>query len=301
MTYRLIMNPASRAGRSRRRWGLWERGLREAGVAFDRLETRDRTQAIQATRDGASEGRVIVAVGGDGTINAALDGILQSGQPAPRLGVLYAGTSPDFCRFHGLPVDPAAALRTVLGGRLRRIDAGRIEYADAGGALRRAHFGCSVNLGLGAAIARRANHWRPFAGDVAGTAVATLWALCHCPRVDLTLCLDGQHLALGGTNNLSVLKDPFLASGLKLTLELRPDDGRLALAAVQGRGLAGLLRLLPRFYDGSAVAQGGLLVRYARRVEIHSATPCELEFDGDPRGFTPARIEVLPGAVELLA
>jgi len=301
MRYRLIMNPTSCAGRGRQRWTVWERGLRSAGVAFECVETLDRAHAIRAAREAVAEGLAVVAVGGDGTINAVLDGALQSGAPGPCLGILYAGTSPDFCRFHGIPVRPEEALRRLVGGGRRRVDAARVEYAAADGNAQVAHFGCSCNLGMGAAIARRANRWRPCVGDVPGTAAAAVWALCGCPRLDLRVSIDGQPLDLPGTNNLSIAKNPYLASGLRLALDVRPDDGRLGVAAVQGRGRLGLLRLLRRFYDGTAATQGGLVIRYGRLVEVRSAAPCEVEFDGDPRGFAPVRIELLPRAIELLA
>ena len=295
----LIMNPASRAGRGRRLWERWEAGLRFAGVPFTCATTEAPGHAMALARDEA-DADTVVAVGGDGTINEVLDGVIQSGRAGVRMGVLYSGTSPDFCRFHGIPTEPKQALNALLAGRARRVDAARIEFRDARDEVRRAHFGCSSNVGLGAAVARFSNGVRGVLGDALGTGLAVLRAVLRTPPVDLELEIDGQPCPLASVNNLTVLKNPHIASGLRLNVDLRPDDGRLWLVAVHGRSRAGLCALLPRFYSGTAVAAEGVLVRRCARVRIRAQRACEVEFDGDPRGALPADIQVLPGALALI-
>ena len=81
---------------------------------------------------------------------------------------------------------------------------------------------------------------------------------------------------------------------------VRPDDGRLWLVGVYGRSRAGMLRLLPGFYSGHVSRRPGLLVQACQSVNITSVTSQEIEFDGDPRGFLPAHIELLPRAMTLV-
>lgn len=293
------MNPGSRSGRSRRLWKGWEAGLRRAGLDFECAVTDGPGDAFRISRDAAGVDAV-VAVGGDGTINEVLDGLVQAGGRRRTMGVLYAGTSPDFCRFNGIPTDPAAALARLVEGRSRPIDVARIAYADARGGPRAAHFGCGANVGLGPAIARFANRWRRLLGDGLGTGLGVIRALARSAPADLELEVDGERLELRRVNNLSVLKSPYLASGLRLSADLRPDDGRMLLAAVTGQSPAGLCCLLPGFYTGRAVSSDALLVKACSRVGIRAEGPVELEFDGDPRGFLPADIEILPGALDLI-
>lgn len=293
------MNPGSRSGRGRCLWDVWESGLRRAGLAFDRAVTAGTGDAFQISRE-SCDVDAVVAVGGDGTINEVLDGLAQSGAPRPRMGVLYSGTSPDFCRFHGLPTEPEAALACLVAGKARPVDVVRIAYAEAGGGRRVAHFGCSCNIGLGAAVARFANRWRKVLGDRLGTGLAVVRAIVRSLPVDLELDVDGERLSLPRVNNLSVLKNPYLASGLRLNADLRPDDGKLVLAAVHGKSPAGLCALLPGFYSGRAAASGAVLMRPCCSVNVRSAGPADLEFDGDPRGFLPAEIRILPRALDLI-
>jgi diacylglycerol kinase family enzyme len=295
----LILNPGSRAGRGRRNWEFWQNGLHTAGIPFRAVETNGPGHATALAR-ADDEHDTVVAVGGDGTINEVLDGVLQAGRPEQRFGVLYSGTSPDFCRFHGIPTEPAAALRVLLANHSRPVDAVRIAYHDRAGAPLSAHFGCSANIGLGAAVARTSNRLRPWVGDHAGTGLALLRALLTEPRPTLDLEADDVPLRMPNVNNLCVMKNPYIASGLKLSADLRPDDGRLCLVAVAGKRLPGLLRLLPGFYSGRALRAPGVLVWKATRLQIRSSNRQEIEFDGDPRGFLPAEIELLPRCLNLI-
>jgi diacylglycerol kinase family enzyme len=242
----------------------------------------------------------VVAVGGDGTISEVLDGIVQSGRDRIRMGVLYAGTSPDFCLYHGIPTDPSAALRALIEGKSRKVDVARIAFANPAGARLVSHFACSCNIGLGPAVARMSNRIRPFFGDRLGTALALFHALATCAPVDLDIEIDGQETVLPQTNNLSVLKNPHIASGLKLNVDLAPDDGKLCLAGIFGRSRIGLIRAMPGFYSGKAASGGNLLLRTCFKATVRARVAQEIEFDGDPRGYLPAEITVLPKALDLV-
>jgi diacylglycerol kinase family enzyme len=297
MKYRLIMNPGSRSGRGKRLWDTWEAALRRAGADFECCLTRslDHARSLAKEPSGAD---AVVAVGGDGTINAVLDGILQSDRPDRPMGVLYSGTSPDFCRFHGIPLAPAPAVTALLHGQFKSVDAVRITCAGPGGVPFTAHFGCGSNIGLGAGIARQANRTRQFLGDRTGTGLATVTALFLTAACNLTARFDGVTHEFPRCNNLSILKSPFIASGLRLNVDLLADDGQLCAVAVSGQSPLGLLRILPGFYTGQAVGHPAVFLQKCRTIEVNGTA--EVEFDGDPRGRLPLTADVLPRALNLL-
>lgn len=299
MKCRLVMNPGSRSGRGQRLWKIWGERLQSAGCDLERCltESLDHARALAQESRGVD---VVVAVGGDGTINAVMDGVMKSDQPGLALGVLYSGTSPDFCRFHGIPLDPDAAVSALLTGRQRRVDVARITYNGPGCESVTSHFGCGSNIGLGAAIARMANRMRRFLGDGLGTGLAAVAALFSVSPTDLIIECDGEIHELRRNNNLSILKNPFIASGLKLDIGLQPDDGQLCAVAVSGKSPAGLLRTLPGFYTGSAMRNPAVLGWKCQRIVVRGPAKTEVEFDGDPRGFLPATVEILPRALPLL-
>lgn len=295
----LVMNPGSRAGRGKQRWQTWETGLNERDVDFRCVLTKGQGDAFEFACN-ARDNSTVVAVGGDGTINEVLDGILQSKSRGLKMGVLYSGTSPDFCQFHGIPTDPESALDTLLSKRSHKVDVVRIYYRDESGNKKTSHFACSCNVGLGASVARISNRLRPYIGDLPGTAVAVMCTLFSCKPVDLELVIDGEKVFLPEINNMTLAKNPNIASGLKLELDVRPDDGVLFLVGVHKKSFSGLCGLLPYFYTGTVTKRRDIFMRSCRRVGISSVDKTEVEFDGDPRGFLPLEVEIIPKALDLM-
>jgi len=293
------MNPTSRSGKGQQLWPLWAAELRRKGVPFESTITSGPGDAFQICKH-SKGAQTLVAAGGDGTINEVLDGIIQSGNPSLQMGILYAGTSPDFCRLHGIPTDPIPAVQHLLTRHVRRVDAVRIEHADNTGAHLIASFACGCNIGLGASVADFANRRRCLMGDRIGTGLGVVRALLRSTPIDLNLEIDGENLYLPQVNNLSILKNPYIASGLKLNVELRPDDGKLMLIAIHGQTRLGLCKLLPAFYSGNAVGAEAVLVRACNSVRVCSATHQAIEFDGDPRGALPITTRILPRALNLI-
>ncbi len=299
MKLKLIMNPGSRSGKGRRLWETWFAALRAAGVPFESIVTERPGDAFEIAK-APDDTNIVVAVGGDGTINEVLDGVMQSGNPKLRMGVLYSGTSPDFCSFHGIPVEPRKAIASLAANIVRSVDVVRIEHSEYDGSRKLAHFGCGCNIGLGADVARLANRTRKFLGDRLGTGISVIRALITSQQIDLELHIDGIQHPLSSVNNLSILKCPYIASGLKLNLDLLPDDGTLQLIGLQARSKTDLFSLLPGFYSGNAVSSQSLFIRKCFGIRIDSQQRQEIEYDGDPHGFLPAEIHILPRALKLI-
>jgi diacylglycerol kinase family enzyme len=299
MNILLIMNPGSCSGRGKRRWENWQHSLKEVGVAHCCMMTEYVGHAFEIACN-ANDYDTVVAVGGDGTINEVLDGIMQSDSNDIKMGVLYSGTSPDFCRFHGIPTNPDIALQALLSRNTKQVDVVRIVYHEVSGKEQTGHFGCSCNIGMGPAVARYANRWRRYLGDALGTGAAVFRSLLINRRVDFELNIDGKDISLPRTNNLSILKNPHIASGLKLDIDIQPDDGRLFIMGMHSKSRLGLCSLMPRFYTGSAAKSPGVLLQPAHSVTVNAQVKTEIEFDGDPRGYLPAHMTVLPRALNLI-
>lgn len=295
----LIMNPSSRSGKGRKQWSFWESSLKTKGITFDSAITENSGSAVELARNAVSYDTVI-AVGGDGTINEVLDGVIQSGRKDLRMGVLYSGTSPDFCQFHGIPTSPSAAVETLANGRSCMVDVAEIIYKRIDGKKIISHFGCGSNIGLGPDVARVSNRLRRFTGDTLGTCMALIRAISVMKPMDLELKIDGSSLSFSRVNNLSILKNPYIASGLRLNLDLSANDGKLALFVVQGKSRLSIFTILPGFYSGKAVKRKDVFCRACSSVTIACNEERETEFDGDPRGLLPVEIKILPRVLNLI-
>ena len=223
-----------------------------------------------------------VACGGDGTINAVARGALENPDTSLKFGVIYAGTSPDFCREHGLPTTAEAAIDVLRKGEVREIP-----VLTANGV----PFFCSMNLGMGAAVAASANRLRPKLGDFLGTLWSVLREVLRGRRYDITV--NGE--TIRGVSHALVTRMSRIAGGLHLALPPLADT-EYALWLARNVSRLGCIRLLWKMYRGQPCGE----IRVLRGpVEITSATPVALEYDGDPHGSVPVEVLILPRRLRL--
>ena len=254
---------------------------------------------------------VVVAVGGDGTINEVLEGLMQ-GEPVggsrPALGILYTGTSPDVCRYHRIPLDLKQAVATLLAEHCRAVDIGEIRYHRTSEHEPGSEFDglswflCSVNLGMGASVAQGSNQGlRRYLGDTLGTMVSLLKTVVSFAPLDLDCRVDGEDLRLTKVLNLTIGKNPHIASGIRLGIPIEADDGSLYLFAARGFSWLGFLGQVPRLYRGTFQDHPNNYWRKLRSFSCSTLTGANaVEFDGDPRGYLPCSIRILPRALSLI-
>ena len=271
--------------------------------------------AVRLARAATSAGAdLLVAVGGDGTINEVVNGVLTTGAESgggpggppgggPTLGIVPAGSGSDFARSLSIPRDVAGALGVLAAGRRWRIDAGRIVCAplEAGAASpgTERYFINMGGCGASAQVADRFNR-RRIPGAL-GYAVASAWTTltCRWPRVEIRA--DGgepRHVTL---NMLFVANGEYCGGGMRAGRGARLDDGLLLVIEAAGIGRLRTMLEWPRLYGGHLEKVRGVRVTSARRVEVSSAEDVLVDCDGEVVGRLPATYEILPGAITVCA
>ncbi len=306
LKYYLVINPAAHAGKSRKKIKEILSYFTARGVEFTYEMTKAPRQAVFIAERAVTKGfNIIVAVGGDGTICEVISGLFKTREVSAgvKLGVLHIGTSPDFNRHHNIPVNLSQALEALWRGKSKSVDVGRITYFNRENQKEISYFGSSVNVGLGPFIAGKANsRYRKYLGDFLGTLCATLSSLTRFKGVDLQVAIDGRKVEYQRLINLTVGKDPYLASGMRIFNRVEPNDGRLFIFSVEKRPYFSLLANLPRLYVGNFLNFKGAAIRYGRKVEIFCPDARALvEFDGDAQGMTPLEVDCLPRALEVIS
>ena len=264
--------------------------------------------AQSATTVGAD---LIVAVGGDGTINEVVNGILtapgagsgaRSGG-APTLGILPAGSGSDFARSLAIPRDAAGALAVLVAGRRRRIDAGRIVCAQLDAAAPRERterfFINMGGCGASAEVANRFNR-RRIPGAFGYAVAAALTTLSYrWPQVEIRL--DGGTPRAVTLNMLFTCNGEYCGGGMRVGRGASLDDGRLLVVEAAGVGRLRTMLEWPRLYGGHLARVRGVRVASARRVEVSSTEDVLVDCDGEVIGRLPAVYEIVPGAITVCA
>ena len=274
----VLANPSSHGGRSGRILSL----LRELLSEGEFVVLKNIEEASRLARE-ATGYEAVVACGGDGTVNAVARGVLANRDNALKFGVLYTGTSPDFCREHGIPTDAEEAVAVLRAGEVREIP-----VLTANGD----SFFCSMNLGMGAMVAATANRLRPLLGDALGTLWSVLREVLHGRRYDVQV--NGEKIC--NVAHAFVTRMPRIAGGLKVALPPLADD-EYALWFARDVSRFGCLRIVWNLYRGNPCGE----IRVLRgKTTFASVNHVALEYDGDPHGALPVAVGFAPRRLRLL-
>jgi diacylglycerol kinase (ATP) len=239
---------------------------------------------------------LIAVAGGDGTVHAAVNGLL-AGQCHTPLAVLPLGTGNDFCRTMGIPLDPAAAVRLLKDGRPRPVDVVRVDGGWAGYMVNAATGGFSGKVAAEVTPDLKAA-WGPLA-----YLRGAVGPIADPPRFHLTVRFDDGPPERFDALNVVVANARTAAGGIPVAPTANPADGRLDVILVRA-GDATTLDLsviAARLMEGDYTQDENVVHRTAGRVEIESDPPLPLSIDGELCEGTRFTFRVLPGALRVLA
>jgi YegS/Rv2252/BmrU family lipid kinase len=291
----VVVNPAAAGGRSGRAWPLVRERLARAGVDFEWTATSAPGDGVRLAREGVRSGHgVVVAVGGDGTVNEVVNGVTEDdGTSGAVVAVVLTGRGRDTCRNFGVPARPEAAVDVVAAGGDARFDLGRVAWPDG----RRRYFVGACGAGFDAAVARRAARGR--ATGTLSYLHAVLATVCAFRPQPAAVAADGVALGVRPVTAVVVANGPYFGGGMRIAPDARPGDGVLDLIVLGALGRLELLRWLPGVYAGRHLAHPRVLARRAAMVAIDAPLPLPTHVDGEVAHGTPLTVSVAPAALRL--
>ena len=267
------------------------------GVPAQFVETSGAAELESAARQAADQDhRVLLALGGDGTFQALVNGVYGSDVT---VGILPAGGGNDFAAALGLPSDPVSAAQIILKSKPRFVDLVRVRTADE----RTRLYAGGGGIGLDAEAALLASGpYRRLPGRLRYIASALRALSKHLPlKVRLEFPCEDLVPVESVSLLAGVLNTPTYGAGLRLAPDARIDDGLLHVVLLEDLSALSVLRLLPRLM-GSGELRISRLKRWSvRSVRISADRPCLFHGDGEILGPAPVEIEVVPNAIPVLA
>jgi len=297
----MIVNPVSGNGRTAQRWAGIEERLRIEGAQFDVEFTREPGHATNLARDAVAAGyRTIVAVGGDGTLNEVVNGLIVDDRAGPevKLGIIPAGTGSDFGRGIGLPRDPLEAALRLLKAEPRWFDLGQATCKLGEGTNVR-YFVNVAGLGFDGAVCDRVNRSGKALGGTIPyltSVVLTLFAYRN-KRVHWTL--DGQPRD-EVLNSVIVANAHYFGGGMKISPNSKTDDGVFHVITLGDWGKAEFLATVPRVYNGTHLTHPKVKEYVGREITVKADDRMFLQAEGDLFGEAPATFRILPRAIQVL-
>jgi len=299
-----IVNPVAGSGRAHRIVPRIEAWLAERGIEARLLETREAGHAERLAAAAADLGHDrVIAVGGDGTIQEVINGLLASGTGTdsgpPALGLIPSGRGNDLARSVHLPIDPMACLPIAVGETTHPFDVGSAR--GEGGSQR--YFGAAGGAGFDAAVAyTMAVRRRFWMRGEAGYFLGTLNELRRYRNSELRVTLIGN----GGVRVVSqrflfiaFANGRYYGGGMQICPDAETDDGLLDVCLVGDLSRLEALRELPGIYQAKHLRNPMVEVVRARSVRIEGDGATRVHLDGEPFGSVPVEISLLPGAISV--
>jgi len=302
----LVVNPQSAGGKTQQRWPLLRATIQEAYGTFEERFTRASGDATRLTREALREGAyLVVAVGGDGTINEVVNGFFDGEtavSPSASFGIVPAGTGGDFIKTLGIPKETFAAAAN-LKSPPRAIDVGRLHYVTDGGAPAVRHFINIASFGIGGLVDRYVNQSSKTFGGKVSFAVATLKAGAKYKNATVRLVLDGGAAKEGKIYNVAVANGRYFGGGMKVAPDASLDDGLFDVVTMGDMGMSDLLLRGLDIYSGKHLKNPKVSLHRARRVEAQPLDGAEvlLDVDGEQPGRLPATFELVSGVLQVRA
>ena len=308
----LLLNPHSAGGATAGRIADIRAAAERYFGAVELRVTEHSGHATELARAAAEEGfEVIAAVGGDGTINEVVNGLVVDGvaiHPGGALAVVPAGTGGDLVKTLGMSSNLDEAFAVIAAGETRATDLVQMELTDplTGGTIRRLGINV-VGWGMNGAVVKLANEGTKRFGGRMTFLSATLRALARYRHPSVTLRWqdsegrDGEWS--GPLTSAFLANGQYCGGGMWVGRGGSMQDGLLDLTVLPQMSIARSTLLTPRLYAGTMERMRGVTRVAVRDVSaiVDAGEDVLVDIDGEQPGRLPLRGEILAGALRIRA
>jgi diacylglycerol kinase (ATP) len=291
-----IVNPAAGGGRSLKLAGPAIARLREKGMQVDVIASTGPGHAVELAREAYDQGyRRFLAVGGDGTAHEILNGIFAGRKFTKRisLGLLPLGTGNSFLRDFS-KVGAESSMQALFEGRTRPVDLIRLTHAAG-----EIYSFNLLSVGFTADVAALTNRVFKPLGHF-GYLLGVFVRLTQLRRRSFALrCDDDKTWDERRCLFLAFSNSKFTGGTMLIAPHADPSDGLIEFVRWGPISRLGLLRTLPKLYDGTHIEHPLASHRAVRHVEFNVADPIDVMIDGEVATLEVRALDIVPAAVDL--
>ena len=292
-----IVNPAAGGGRAAKLAGEVLARLKEKGLRVDVIASTSAGHVTQLAKEAYQQGyRRFLAVGGDGTAHELVNGAFHEGDSGERieLGFLPMGTGNSFLRDFTQGDAAEHSIEALLSGRKRNVDLLRLRHAN--GTIYSFNL---LSVGFSADVGALTNRmFKPFGhlGYLLGVFVRVIQLKRRAFKMkcDNDGRWDERRCLFLTFNN-----SKFTGGTMMIAPKADPGDGYIEYVRWGPIGRLGLIKMLPRLYDGTHTEHELSETRRVKRVEFALETPVDVMVDGEIVTVNCQLLEIVPGAMDV--
>lgn len=303
MPWLVLVNPNAGVGKGARDWKKISGFLQKHGIDYEAVFTQKRLHAMSLTVEYIEKGfRKIIVVGGDGTMNEAVNGIFRQKSVFTTditLGMISVGTGNDWVKTFNIPLDYEEAVKILKAEKTMIQDAGTVKYVH-GTSERLRYFINMAGLGFDGLVAQKTNadkdlgRTNPFL--YLKNLIASLFSYNSCQT---TVVVDGYKVQ-DKIFSIGIGIGQFNGGGMRQAPDALPDDGLFDLVLIKNISKWGVVTNVRRLYNGTIKKHKRVETLVGKHIRIDSEVPVLLETDGESLGHSPFEFQIVPKSVKVI-
>ena len=296
---KVIVNPASAKGQTRKRWSQIRDGIRHFIQDFKYEFTEKPLDAIDLARAAIKDGtELVIGVGGDGTMNEIANGFYEDQRiinPEAALGIVPSGSGCDLMRSLNIPNRLRDAMTVITEAPSRTIDVGKVTFRSSAGGPAERVFLNVADFGVGGEVVARVNQKRleRKASSYVRCLVSTMIKY-KAKRVRIRV--DGVEIPREEYLIGAVANGRIFGKGMKIAPNARLDDGLFDFVYVKGMKFLEFCTHGWKLMNGTHLGHPKICLIQGRRIEAEpeDGDTVLIELDGEQLGSLPATFEMVP-------
>jgi len=299
-----IVNPHAGNGVAGSNWPFIEALARDRLGHFDTYMTQKPGDALMFAKAAvAKEAGLVVCMGGDGTLNEVINGIMmheESIRSDVTLGFVPNGTGCDFVRTVPIPPNVEHALNLIADGPVRSIDLGKLFFRNHHDCECLRYFHNITSFGLGGEVARRVNRTSKALGPFISFLWATLISIFLYGEKRIRIRIDNDFEQEFNIWNVAVANGRYHGGGMRVAPDASVYDGLLNITVIGDLTLPEIFLNLPKLYNGRIYDIDKVDKFTGKKIEASSGQQVLLDVDGEQPGMMPIVIHTVPGALRII-
>ncbi len=300
----IIANPTAGKGRVNRKLPSIEKLLHSNGIKYELVLTRKKGDCIDLAKKGIQKGfRYLLAIGGDGTNNEVINGIMQQ-TIVPSQNITYSilsiGTGNDWIKTHGIPQNVEKFVSIIKRGNTTFQDVGVVTFLKNNNPQKR-FFANVAGMAYDAFVVKKTENQSALFSNKLFYLISLLRYLFQYKLQRAKIQLNGIELTdYFYTINIGICR--FAGGGMEIIPHAVPNDGQLAITIAGRFSKWSVLLNTYRFYNGTIAELSKITTHFSTNVKVNSLEkyPILLEVDGEFIGSTPVEFGIVSKALKIV-
>lgn len=295
-----IINPGAGNKNGLQKWEKTKEILKSRQIPFVPLIIYEPNTTIEKTKEAIEKGfRRLLIVGGDGTLNEAVNAIFESGIPSKEfiVGMIPIGTGNDWCRMYNIhSKNIKKNVDYIKNEKTTQQDIGVVEYY-IGKIQKKRYFVNNAGMGYDALVVNMANIQKKHGVGNRFSYFLNIFSLLHSYRSSkIKVTVDDEELnADMFSMNVGICK--YMGAGMMLLPYAIPDDGLLEFTLIRNISALKVLCNMRKLYNGNIVKLRETVITQGEKIDIQSEKQISLEADGEVLGHSPFKFSILNRAL----